>query len=73
MTIPMELVSSSSIASIGYDAEKKLAYVQFLDASLYAYKGVPQNEFDNLKSAPSVGSYFNQKFRNVYPSERVQV
>ena len=38
--------------------------------STYAYKGVEQHEFENLKTAPSVGSYLNRNFKNVYPYER---
>jgi len=43
---------------------------QFLDGSAYAYKGVQEHEFENLKTAPSVGSYFNRNYKNVYPYER---
>jgi hypothetical protein len=72
MSMPeMHLVSSSNIASVGYDAENQWVYVQFLDSSMYAYKGVPQHEFENLQTASSVGSYLNRNFKNVYPYERV--
>ena len=64
-------VSSSNIAAIGYDVENQTAYVQFLNGSMYAYKGVPEHEFENLRTAPSVGSYLNRNYKNVYPYERV--
>lgn len=67
----MQPVSSSNIAAIGYDLENQTAYVQFLNGSTYAYKGVPEHEFDNLRTAPSVGSYLNRNYKNVYPYERV--
>ena len=63
-------VSSSSIAAIGYDAENQTVYVQFLNGSTYAYKGVPEHEFENLRTAPSIGSYLNRNYKNVYPYER---
>ena len=63
-------VSSSNIAAIGYDAENQTVYVQFLNGSTYAYKGVPVHEFENLRTAPSVGSYLNRNYKNVYPYER---
>jgi hypothetical protein len=66
----MQPVSSSNIAAVGYDAENQAVYVQFLNGSTYAYKGVPEHEFDNLRTAPSVGSYLNRNFKNVYPYER---
>ena len=72
MPIPdIEPVSSSNIAAIGYDVENLTVYVQFLNGSTYAYKGVPEHEFENLRTAPSVGSYLNRNYKNVYPYERV--
>ena len=72
MSIPeMQPVSSSNIAAVGYDAENQWVYVQFLNSSMYAYKSVPQHEFENLRCAPSVGSYLNRNFKNVYPYERM--
>jgi hypothetical protein len=71
MPIPdMQPVSSSNIAAIGYDAENQTVYVQFLNGSTYAYKGVPEHEFENLRTAPSVGSYLNRNYKNIYPYER---
>jgi len=71
MPIPnMQPVISSNIASVGYDEEDESVYIQFLDGSTYAYKGVPKHEFENLRTAPSVGSYFNRNYKNVYPYER---
>ena len=72
MSIPeMQPVSSSNIAAVGYDAENESVYVQFLDGSTYAYKGVREHEFENLRTAPSVGSYLNRNYKNVYPYERM--
>jgi hypothetical protein len=69
-TPEMQPVSSSNIAAVGYDAEEQTVYVQFFNGSTYAYKGVPEHEFENLRTAPSVGSYFNRNYKNVYPYER---
>jgi len=68
----MQTVSSSNVAELGYDSEGQDAYVRFLSGSLYKYKGVPQNEFDALLSAPSIGAYLNRNFKNVYPYERIE-
>lgn len=67
----MQPVSSSNIAAVGYDAENQVVYVQFLDGANYAYKGVPEHQFENLLTASSVGSYLNRNFKNVYPYERM--
>ena len=67
----MHPVSSSNIAAVGYDLDSRTAYVQFLNGSTYAYKGVPEHEFENLRTASSVGSYLNRNYKNVYPYDRV--
>jgi hypothetical protein len=66
----MQPVSSTNISAVGYDVETQTVYVQFLNNSTYAYKGVPEHEFENLRTAASVGSYLNRNFKNVYPYER---
>lgn len=63
-------VSSSNVAAVGYDAQNQIVYVQFLNGSTYAYKGVPEHEFENLRTASSVGAYLNRNYKNVYPYER---
>lgn len=73
MNLPeMIIVQSSNVASIGYDTDTQTLYVQFLNGNIYMYKGVPIFEFENLRTASSVGSYLNRNFKNVYPYERIQ-
>lgn len=67
----MHFVSSSNVAAVGYDNENEIVYVQFLNGTTYIYKGVPEIEFENLRTASSVGSYLNRCYKNVYPYERV--
>ena len=67
----MVQVVSSSVAAVGYDSSAQEAYVRFLNGSMYCYKGVPEREYHNLRTAASVGSYLNRNFKNVYPYERV--
>ena len=68
----MHMVSSSNIAAVGYDPAEETVYVTFLNGSTYIYKGVLEHEFENLRTAASVGSYLNRNFKNVYPYERIQ-
>jgi hypothetical protein len=73
MSVPeMIQVSSSNIDSIGYDEQNEQVYVRFLNGSLYVYKGVPMHEFENLRDAPSLGSYLHRNYKNVYPYERIE-
>jgi hypothetical protein len=73
MTIPeMIPVSSSNVESVGYEDATETVYVRFLNGSLYIYKGVSRFEFENLRDAPSIGSYLHRNYKNVYPYERIE-
>ncbi len=65
-------VVSSNVAEVSYDEALQCVYVRFLNNSLYRYDSVPKTIFDELVSSPSVGSYLNRNFKNVYPYERVE-
>lgn len=64
-------VNSSNIDSIGYDENTQTLRVRFLNGSLYEYRNVPLMEFEQLKQAPSKGSYLNRNIKGTYPYERV--
>lgn len=70
--VDMILVSSSNVASIGYDENYQILYIRFHNGSLYEYKGVPVGEFQGLMSASSVGSYLHRNIKNLYPYERLE-
>jgi hypothetical protein len=65
-------VSSSNVSEVGYDESNETVYVRFNNNSLYIYKGVGKHEFENLRTASSVGSYLARNFKNVYPYERIE-
>ncbi|ALL05464.1 hypothetical protein AQ505_08140 [Pedobacter sp. PACM 27299] len=72
MNLPeMTFINSSTIESVGYDEQNEDVYVTFLKGGLYVYRGVNQFEFENLRDAPSAGSYLHRNYKNVYPCERV--
>lgn len=52
-----QYVSSSNIASIGYDADNMVLEVEFLNGSIYQYYDVPQIIYDGLMAADSHGKY----------------
>lgn len=62
-------VSSSNIASIGY--EDGTLYVMFNNGSLYAYSGVPAHIYQGLMTASSHGSYLARYVKGVYPYRRI--
>jgi hypothetical protein len=70
--VEMYPVSSSNVAEVGYAEQNETVLVRFLNNTLYVYKGVNQVVFEELKTAPSVGSYLARNFKNVYPYERIE-
>ena len=59
-------VTSSNVASIGYDPKSMLLEVEFKNGSIYQYFDVPENEYLNVISAESIGRYLNQNIKNNY-------
>jgi hypothetical protein len=57
-------VTSSNIASIGYDQSEQVLEVEFNSNSVYQYFNVPKSVFDALMKASSHGSYFNSNIKN---------
>ena len=60
-------VESSQIASVGYDAEAKVLEIEFLrGGSVYQYFAVPQEVYDGMMAAESVGSFFFKNVKGVF-------
>jgi hypothetical protein len=57
-------ISSSELASIGYDPISLVLEVEFKNGRIYEYHGVPGNVNSGLMNAASHGRYFNQYVRN---------
>lgn len=56
-------VTSSNLASVGYDEPSKTLEVTFKNGSTYAYSGVPKSEHDALMAASSHGKYLNSNIK----------
>lgn len=52
-------VSSSNLASVGYDPNTQILEVQFLHGGIYQYSNVPSSIYSSLMAASSHGSYFD--------------
>jgi hypothetical protein len=60
-------VSSSNIASVGYDDGSETLEVEFLKTGkVYQYYNVPKFMYERLMEAPSLGQFFNLEIRNAY-------
>lgn len=56
-------VSSSTISAVGYDDALNTLAVRFHNGTEYHYFGVPQDVFEAMRSAPSVGRFFDQNIK----------
>lgn len=65
-------VSSSNLASVGYDPEKLLLEIEFNEGSIYQYFNVPQIEFNQLMRAESHGEYFSEYIRDTFDYEQIR-
>jgi KTSC domain len=59
-------VSSSNLASVGYDPNSEALEVEFKNGRIYQYLNVPQSVYEALISAPSVGAFFNANIKNQF-------
>ncbi|HEU4559913.1 MAG TPA: KTSC domain-containing protein [Longimicrobium sp.] len=67
-----EPVDSSSLNSLGYDARKRLLEVEFRNGGVYRYLDVPEDEFEALKHADSLGRHLNQEIKPFYSVIKVR-
>lgn len=64
-------VSSTNIASVGFDAGSSTLEIEFHSGGIYQYFGVPEHVYMELVTAPSVGSYFARNIKGVYPYRQI--
>lgn len=64
-------VVSSNIASVGYDAEKKILEIEFHHGAIYQYFDVPKEVYDGLMGAESKGSYYFHTVKEKYKYENL--
>jgi hypothetical protein len=64
-------VSSSNIASIGYDEDSQTLEVEFLNGGVYQYFDVPKNVYDGMMSASSHGQFLAQNIKGNYRFSKV--
>jgi len=68
--IKREPVASSNIASVGYDAERKILEIEFHHGGVYQYFDVPEVIYEELMSSSSLASYFHHNIRENYKLEK---
>ena len=64
-------VSSSNLASVGYDEPTQTLEIEFNHGGIYQYYNVTESVYNDLMNAGSVGSYFSHNIKNVYPTQKI--
>ncbi|GAA4350940.1 KTSC domain-containing protein [Angustibacter luteus] len=59
-------VLSSSIAAVGFDAERRELHVRFVGGATYAYLDVPAEVFQALLQSTSKGAFVNRELKPGY-------
>ena len=57
---------SSNIVRYGYDEASRVLKVEFKNGSFYDYFDVPDQVFNGMKSASSVGQYLAQQVKGTF-------
>ena len=65
-------VSSSMMASIGYDSKTKMLEIEFNSGAIWQYLDFPKSEFNKMIKADSLGRYFNDCIKDCYDETRVR-
>jgi hypothetical protein len=63
---------SSVIDHFRYLADTQILRVTFISGSVYVYKGVPQQIYDQIKTARSKGKFLNRNIKGKFPFEKVR-
>lgn len=64
-------VTSSSVASVGYDDSTQTLEVEFHNGTVYQYFDVSRAVFDGLMAADSKGGFMHEQVRGIYRYARV--
>ena len=69
-SISRQPVSSSDIASFGYDPENEILEIEFHATGVYRYFSVPAEIFETLRSTPSPGKFFLKNIKGKFAWEK---
>ena len=62
-------LDSEALASVGYDAGRRVLEIEFTSGRIYQYFDVPRHEVERLLRATSQGAYFSERVRDRYRYE----
>lgn len=69
-TIEWVEAQSDAIVRFGYEEKNQTLFVAFKKAGIYKYYDVPKQVFEDMKAAPSKGTFVAQELRGKYQSAK---
>lgn len=72
IAFPLLKSNSSFIKAFDYHSETKTLRLEFDNGSIYNYHDVPDSVYQALKSAPSIGQYYNAFIKEKYGFDHVK-
>lgn len=65
-------VHSSGVRAVGYEEEREILYIQFIDGDLYEYHEVPASEVIDLFQSESIGWFVNKRIKPYYKYRKLK-
>ena len=66
MAIERVPVTSSTVASVGYDPDEQTMAVEFKGGDVYHYHDVDKDSYNNLLAAKSIGSHLHANIKGKF-------
>lgn len=64
-------LSSTHLASVGYDPIQQTLEIEFQSGSVYRYYSVAPQSYDELMAAASHGAFFNRHIKRRHPYRKI--
>jgi hypothetical protein len=71
MPINHHVTRSSMITEMEYDEAEKLLRLKFAKGGWYEYQDVPEEVYQELLNAESIGKYFLASIKGKFPTEKI--
>lgn len=72
MIMEMKAVTSSKLASVGYNSSAMILRIEFIKDGVFEYYGVPEIHYNGLMESESPGRYFKRFIKDKYRYVRLQ-
>ena len=66
-----EMVASSTIMSVGYEAASETLEIEFKNGSVYQYYNVPESIYNDFVASDSKGKFLHVYIKSSYPCSRI--